>query len=313
MEDEGDPRCSVWDCIPRPWNDWSPQARWLSTVWNSNDEWITAHGGLATIHPVFTLMGVTFWMLMADSLHIMEIGVAHRVVANVLFHIVFNRCFLDAATVPGRLDQLWALILAGYRRLQSGCQLGHLTLAMFCNSQGPASHQPSLSSTIKAAETKSLVPVLLDIFRALRRAQNAVDGHVMGVLVELNTYYQVLSNNKRCLALPVVEQLQLENALWNLNRHYSALEAWAIGLGLLRWGTTIKFHMALHLALQSRFTNPSLTWTYMDEDFMSIVKSVGESCAKGTPAHKIVPKVCERYLVGMGVRIGFAFDLEALD
>ena len=250
---------------------------------------------------------------MADSLHIMEIGVSHRVVANVMFHIVFNRCFLDAATVPGRVDQLWGLILQGYRRLGSGSQLGHLTLAMFCTANGPASNQPSLSSTIKAAETKCLVPVLVDIFRGLRRAHDAVDSHVLGVLVELNTYYQVLSNNKRCLALPAVEQLRLENALWNLNRHYSALEAWAIGQGLLRWGTMIKFHMALHIALQSRWTNPSLTWTYIDEDFMSIVKSVGESCAAGTPAHKIVPKVSERYLVGMGVRIGFAIDLEAMD
>ena len=313
FEDPADVRTAVWDCVPRPWNDWSPGAAWIETIWSSHDAWVAGHGGAHAIHPLFGLMGVTFASLVTDSLHVMEIGVTHRVLGNLLYHLVFNACFFPAATPAGRLDTLWELIVVGYAALRSPCQLSRLTLSMFSNPAAPRSKQPQLSSTCKAAESRNLVAVLLCIFRGLCRRGNTEDSHILAVMESLNTYYQILSRHKTALTIPVVDQRTLERALWTLNRRYSALEAWAIGLGLLRWGTTIKFHMALHIAFQSKFTNPSLTWTYMDEDFMSIVKAVGESCAEATPAHKIFPKLCQRYLVGMGVRIGFAIDLQAMD
>ena len=72
-----------------------------------------------------------------------------------------------------------------------------------------------------------------------------------------------------------------------------------------RWGTTIKFHMMLHIGIQARWLNPRLGWTYIDEDFMGLLKALGESCAPGTPAFKLVLKIvrkkerrCARYFQG---------------
>ena len=64
----------------------------------------------------------------------------------------------------------------------------------------------------------------------------------------------------------------------------------------------MKMHFACHLAMQSKYANPRHTWTYMDEDFMGLIKLIAEACSPGTPAHAIVLKLCSHYLAGMSVR-----------
>ena len=215
--------------------------------------------------------------------------------------------------MEARLSQLWALIVEEYIRVGCSCQVGQITLNMFSDSSGRTTHEPELSNRVKGAETRNLVPVILEVFSHLRRPGNIWDEHIREVLQSLTTYYKILSECKYLLSLPTQAQRTLEASLWNLNRHYSSLTALARGQGLKRWGVTIKFHMALHIAIQSRWTNPSLTWTYVDEDFMGIVKGVGESCAAATSAHLLVPKLVQRYAVGMDVRLAFAIDLNAMD
>ena len=87
-----------------------------------------------------------------------------------------------------------------------------------------------------------------------------------------------------------------------MNCHYSSLEAWARSMGYRRWGPIIKMHYAMHIAIQARVTNPRFGWTYMDEDFMGLLKQIAESCAKGTPAQGMVLKLCERYVRGIDFR-----------
>ena len=303
----------MFDTVCRPWNDWSAGAQWLQSVWTSPSAWNEAHGGRTNMHGILNLLGVSFFMLVADSLHIMDLGVSHRILGNIFFHMIWEDGFFASSTHEARLGELLVLIQSEYHRTHSPCQLSTLTLNMFSNSGGRTTHQPDLSTRVKAAETRHLIPVMLAIFRQLQRGLNEQDGHIMVILECLDMYYSILAQHKDQVSLPLVAQSNLENALWNINRRYSALGAWALQLGLKRWGATIKFHMALHIALQSRFTNPALTWTYIDEDFMSIVKAVGESCTTATPAHKVVQKLCRRYLTGMDVRLSFSLDLETMD
>ena len=67
-------------------------------------------------------------------------------------------------------------------------------------------------------------------------------------------------------------------------------------------------HYALHIALQSRHSNPRTATTYVDEDFMHLVKLVGEACAAGTPAQQMGLKLVEKYAVGMDFRAFSPFD-----
>ena len=313
FETELDERNAIFDTVCRPWNDWSNSAKWLESLWSSDSSWVEAHGGKLRIHGIFNLLGASFYTLVADSLHIMDLGVSHRVLGNVFFHIVWEGDYFTSATAEERLGEFWRLIQL--ENLGSGAksQLGTLTLNMFSNPTGRNAHQPDLSTRVKAAETRHLVPVVLSVFSRLKRRLNPQDTLIFNILHCLPLYYSILSEHKDVVSLPLAAQRELERALWSINRNYSALGAWAAERRLLRWGVTIKFHMALHIALQSRYTNPALTWTYIDEDFMSIVKTVGEACTKGIATHQVVPKMCRRYLTGMDVRMSYAIDLDAMD
>lgn len=53
----------------------------------------------------------------------------------------------------------------------------------------------------------------------------------------------------------------------------------------------------------SEFSNPHLSWTYTDEDFMGLIKAVAEACAADTPSDSLVIKLCIRYHEGMAFRM----------
>ncbi len=188
-----------------------------------------------------------------------------------------------------------------YKRWRTPVQLSHLTLSMFCKESSPRASQPVLTSRVKATESRYLVVIMEEIFRGLARPANMVDGHITAVLASIRTYYEAISFKGPVLPGPT--QRRLEAALWSMNRHYAALQAWALRSGLRRWRIVVKAHFALHLALQSRYANPRVAWTYADEDFMSLLKSVGEACAAGAPSHRLVPKVCQKYMAGRDIRL----------
>ncbi len=71
----------------------------------------------------------------------------------------------------------------------------------------------------------------------------------------------------------------------------------------MSWHQVPKFHFLEHLSLQSRFQNPKWSWTYTDEDFMGIMKDVAEACTVATPWDQVVPKVCEKWRLGYGLRL----------
>ena len=265
IETPDDLRCAIWGTVPRPWNDWGDGAAWLGTVWASHESWKAARG---RVHPLFLLAGFSFFMFMADSLHIMELGVVHRALGNVFFHLCYTTGLLRGATPNERLDHLWCLILLGYERLRTPVQLGNLKLPMFCKPDGPYSKQPELIGSIKAAESKHLAPVVRDLFSTVARAGSAIDAHIHAMLHSLAMNYKCLED--KSVTLPLATQDQVKRSIWRVARHYEAAGAWARREGWTRrWGITNKFHMMLHLGIQAGWLNPRPSWTYIDEDFIS--------------------------------------------
>ena len=289
----------MWNTPARPWNDFSADSAWLGTCWDNQGQWLHAHGGVGKVHPLFSLMGVTIFTVMADSLHIMELGVVQRVVGNTISHMVFETGYLDGATASDRLSSLWGLIVDGCHRKHSPSQLGNLAMNLFCIKVSPHSHQPCLSSTGKAAESRYLLLAIAEIFEPLAHASDT-DKLIVEVLNSLTTYYNCVECKDH--TLPRLTQRRLDSSVWTAARCCNALQSWALRCGFRRWGIRIKQHMSMHIALQSRYCNPRKSWTYMDEDFMHLLKVVGESCTKGTATQRIVARACERYALGYDIR-----------
>jgi len=69
------------------------------------------------------------------------------------------------------------------------------------------------------------------------------------------------------------------------------------------WHLTIKFHMEIHLAEQSRFMNPKLGWNYGYEDFVGKVVRIAKSCLVSRAHVKVPEKVLSKYLLALSIRI----------
>ena len=67
--------------------------------------------------------------LAADVLHILEFGVDHQVLGNVLFHLVYNAQYIrDRHSPKERLEAVWARIVRQYRGRDTPSQLNNLWL-----------------------------------------------------------------------------------------------------------------------------------------------------------------------------------------
>ena len=45
-------------------------------------------------HPLFDVLGMSIYTVMPDVLHILDLGVAQRLLGNTLFHLVFTAGFV---------------------------------------------------------------------------------------------------------------------------------------------------------------------------------------------------------------------------
>ena len=170
-------------------------------------------------------------------------------------------------------------------------------MAMFCNEKSPLLHQPVLTSRVKGAESRHLLSIVAGFFPKLARKEVEVEMRMCALLQNTASYYKCIESKSN--VLDEATQKRCEIALLNMNKNYSALQAWAIATKKRTWHCTIKFHFAMHLALLSRSMNPRFAWTYGDEDFMGLVKKVGEACTAGTAPQKMVAKLCAKYAAGM--------------
>ena len=71
-------------------------------------------------------------------------------------------------------------------------QLGHLTLSMFVNAKAPFAHFPCLSSVVKAAESRHLLPIIADIFQDLYDPGNAEDSAIASLLHSVELFYETI-------------------------------------------------------------------------------------------------------------------------
>ncbi len=104
--------------------------------------------------------------------------------------------------------------------------------------------------------------------------------------------------------LPPDVQGRFASSTAKVLRHYNALSSLARAEGRGRtWHQVPKFHFMQHLALQARVQNPKFSWTYIDEDFMGIMRDIASSCSAGTALGRVVSKVCEKWRLGVGLRV----------
>ena len=258
-------------------------------MYESAEQWFVCHGGRLGCHPLLALPGVSGLSVMADVLHILDLGLAHHALSNVLFLLCWKANYFGRGFNPQqRLDQLWMRVVAQYRRRQTSSRIGALSLSHFTDPARPHQVFPCLSTRIKAAESRHLVPILASIWDDVSDLANEEDSHISLMLTGLSNAYEALECREQ--RLPRANLAAFESGLDQCLVHYRWLHSSALAAHRSLWHEVPKHHFTQHVKLQASLQNPRFCWCYPDEDFMGYVKSITESCLAGTKAHRAVNK-----------------------
>ena len=101
-----------------------------------------------SLHPIFTIIGVTALMLMLDVLHVVDHGVAQHVFAGIMWSLIFKQ-------LPNRPEQnlsiIWKQIQGLYNEGRTQERLARFTMKMFVDPKAPHADFPKLSNAIKVS------------------------------------------------------------------------------------------------------------------------------------------------------------------
>ena len=109
----------------------------------------------------------------------------------------------------------------------------------------------------------------------------------------LNQFYEVMARHGHFM--PASESESLIAAVDCFLLHYTWLTKDALKSGQECYNWVTKFHMAYHVADNSRWLNPRASWAYSYENFIGKIGDVAESLVHGTPAKQVPTKLAENY------------------
>ena len=243
--------------------------------------------GLNLLCPLFEVVGFTIEMLALDVMHVVDLGIAQYLVGAVFRQLVENN-FIRSAAIHAdarRFDNLKHLrrrIWAYYQSIAlprgTRSAIGRLSLAQI----GPLA-KPRLSA--KAAETRNLVPLLVQLCEESFASLGERSLHLRACCVELDKFYTTMKEEPRRMTSAGFRALP--SSMSKFLAHWKAYGGHLV----------YKHHMAWHLVQRaSRHGNPRDYWTYADEQENRVMGAVAKSLHGGntfylTFLQKVLPEV----------------------
>ena len=119
------------------------------------EHWKRVHGAfLGLMHMFWTLPAVSVLNLCPDVMHLLDLGVAHHILGNVIFELIYIVGYLEGRTLDNRREALWSKISSQYQHRGTPTQLSNLEFTFFCDPTAPHQSYPVLTTRVKAAETR---------------------------------------------------------------------------------------------------------------------------------------------------------------
>jgi len=249
------------------------------------------------MHGLFTLPGVTVNTVVPDQLHVCDLGVFGRLMANVAFTAVHDSVE-QGPNLQARMEAFWMRIVKHYEPGKR--QIGALTLAMISDENKPHHKHPVLKQ-VKGAEARYMLPAMLRAFQEIADNNNVDHGIILEALWGAADYIRAVADCDDFVPPADVQDL-MRRSITRFLQAYAALSYRAMENEKVRWGLVPKHHFAEHLAIFTRWVNPKVSWTYADEDYMSTIQRLVEANSRGTPPHGVAVKVVAKWLVAWDLR-----------
>jgi len=284
--------CPVSRVLGSPCNfmDWRTSATWKAQLLSAAYH---AYTPVTRGHPVDNIKGFSRFNAPGDMMHTGCAGVCAYTCGSVLAEFMFDGTY--QGNQEDRLDALQNELTTIYEVLQTKNRVRGLTLSMFWHG-----HDAWPCFTGKAADSRSLVPVLLQMCRAFNTGSDR-DAHRIIVLERIKAIYDCIFRHGHHIPRNEAEQMLSDCDEFLL--HYNWLCNHAASSGTLLYNIVIKFNMFWHICYHARFLNPRSSWCYEWEDFVGAMITTARACMAGTPLRLVGPKVLQNWLLILNLRV----------
>jgi len=266
-----------------PHTDNSPGASWRHTIRN-NVAFIASfrqprHPFID--HPLFNL-----YTYRLDIMHLLDHhGVTSHVAGNMIYiHVRDRDGILPGDTIDQRLEFFNNDVKAYYSHRGASSRLPPLRQSNLSGESGyPELHGP----LVKAANTRHLVPFLLDMQeRATRASPTHRNRHMLKVAQSLNKLYELFYGAGHFLSED--EKNLVYKHCNRLGQHYQLLAVQAVKDKEKLWKQQPKLHYVVaHLPTQSRLINPRFVHGYTSESMVGAMADIYTKSMSG-PHHRTV-------------------------
>ena len=247
--------CWHCDCTPAELREVGPDAGWRNRRLSHWDLIHRIRRNNVEVSPLFSSPFLKGSCFKIDWLHAVDQGVGADFLGNFFYYVV--RELLEGANLTERCSSLWMKIQAYYRRHEVQDRLQLLRFSMLRKEKA----SPKLRAS--AAEARALIPFALELANEVLDDANPFHAAMKSAAYHLLQCYKSLSK----------ESIFWEDVLRTSSRKFAAQY---IALEMATdtpktWVVKPKMHVFLELC--SSGSQPSLFWTYRDEDF-------GGACAR---------------------------------
>ena len=243
--------CWQCTCTPQQLREVGETASWRDSASRRShwDMMLRIRSSGANTSSLFAAPWVCTEIFKVDWLHAVDQGIAADFAGNFLMYVVKYK--MPGVTMKIRCSALWLRLQEWYVAQGVQDRLQNLTLGMLCKEKA----SPKLRAS--AAQVRAIVPWLHTLGRDLLAEDTEEEVAMACAAHHLLQCYRSLSHD----SIFFQEVLATSSRLFALQ--YVALEAHANDAK--KWRAKPKLHLFLELA--SSGSQPSLFWTYRDEDF----------------------------------------------
>jgi hypothetical protein len=229
-----------------------------------------------------------------DEMHTIHMGTSTYFLGSVLWLLTHQ---LMQGSAAENMQTIWGEVVDLYREQRSATQYSNLGVSSFIDPEKANSSYPKLKG--RAAEVKSLAPVLRAIWHRRKRANVQLDDWVGKCLDALCAIHGILDEEPGAFFLAPDRVAALRRAIDQHLAFYSRLAAACDQQGLLLFTVAPKHHALWHIGHRSAMLHPRRGACYMDEDFVRRLKGIVQMCTAGTPLHRVPAMVLQKYRWGM--------------
>eukprot|EP00438_Fugacium_kawagutii_P016899 Skav205369 [mRNA] locus=scaffold2437:85413:87176:+ [translate_table: standard] len=244
--------------------------------------------------PLFTIPFLSACNVMLDYLHLKLLGSDQYQFGGCFF--LLTHVMMPLASPLANLQALWQRMQHWYHVAGTRHKYHYFNrLTMFVRKSGP----PKLRG--RGAEVAGLGTIMVQLWMDYYNPLLEIHRMILQMLRCNQRMEFLMAEYKDYTAFPADAAQEFKAATFQMSHLNALVHQHFLAEPEMKgaFAVTIKLHMLAHLALHCHEISPRLIWNFSGEDNMSVVKKLGQSCAKGLQPEDVNTKMVQHWRFAM--------------